>query len=316
MSRIGRNVLIIVLVFAILIAACVVTVCVLFNKTFEQLGVSDKPILNGKSIADMKLECYKPKDVWPLAKSLFRDNSSLVDYAPTSDDRAAVDSAFALSSISGLTGVQYSKLIYRSASFVNSRLLILTDRQLCALLNSTVKQAPSDLLLSTGADILEFLGSREIKQILDVLEEFDVTVEQIKLTSEADTPHFEMLISLDISKYAQDFSAPFLGRLNSRVYATVNYCLNVDENGFVNLYSPVVLVNGKDADLSRTVLDGLFIAMNEDENSDPMSTNSLTDGISAFVGVVFEHVGCIGNGVSYGLVGVDAANRTIFFECN
>ncbi|MCH5152040.1 MAG: hypothetical protein J1F65_05240 [Clostridiales bacterium] len=312
MSRIGRRLLIFLLVLVILFAACAVTVAVLFNKTFEQLGVSDVPLINGKTIADMNLEGYKPVDVWPLAKSLFKDNSSLMDYAPNDDDLAAVNNIFKTSSISlGLTGVHYSELIYSSATFVNSRLLIFTDKQLCALLNSVVKQAPNDLLLSAGGEILAYLGSKEIKEILDLLEEFDVTVEQIKLLSEDDTPHLELLISLDISKYTQDFYLPVLGKINSRIYVTVNYRLNVDENGFIKLYSPVLFVNGNDAKLSQAVLDGLFIAMNNDENSDPMSTKSLTDGVSAFVGVVFEHVGCIGNGSSYGLMGVDVTNRTI-----
>ena len=301
----------------LLFAACAVTVAVLFNKTFEQLGVSDVPLLNGKTIADMKLESYKPIDVWPLAKSLFKDNSSLVDNAPNSDDLAAVDGIFEQSSISSvLMGIQYSQLIYRSASFVNSRLLIFTDKQLCALLNSTVKQAPNDLFLSAGGEILSHFGSEEVKQILDLLEEFDVTVEQIKLLSEDGTPHFEMLISLDISKYTQDFSLPFLDKMNPRIYVTVNYRLDVDENGFINLNSPVLSVNGNDAELSCAVLDGLFIAMNNDENSDPISTKMLTEGVSAFVGVVFEHVGSIGNGSSYGLTGVDVTNRNICFESN
>ena len=314
MSRIGRSLLVLLLVLVLIVALCAVIVYVLLNQTFEQLGVSEAPLINGKSIADMKLEGYKPIEVLPLAKSLFTDNGSLVNYVPSNDDTEAVDEVFKQSDINTLTGVHYSRLIYKSANFPTVRLLELTDKQLCALLNSTVKQAPSDLLLSTSAEILAYLGSKQIKDILDILEQFDVTVEQIKLLNKADVPHMELLISLDISQYAQGFYVPFWGEMNSRVYVNIDYCLNVSDAGIISLDSPVLSVNGKDAELSQKVLDGLFIAMNNDENSDPISTNSLAEGVSAFIGVVFEHVGHVGNGLNLGACGVNVQNRTIRFE--
>ena len=316
MSRRRRRILAVLLALVIIVALLAVVVVVLLYQPFDKLGLSDKPLINGKTLADMKLESYKPIELLPLAKSLFRDNGHLVDYAPGSSDLAAVDGVFAQSSIAGLIEVHYSKLIYKSAKFASNRLLIFTDKQLCALLNSTVKQAPSDLLLSTSAEILAFLGSKQIKDILDVLEDFDVTIEQIKLFSKDDTPRLELLISLDVSKYTKDISVPFWGKMNSRVYLDIGYRLNVSDTGDVDLDSPVLSVNGKDAELSQAVLDGLFIAMNKNENSDPISTNSLTKGVSAFIGVVLEHVGYVCNGTSYGMSGVNLTNRTICFESN
>ena len=322
MSRIWRVFLAIAIVLVVIFAAAAVTISVLFGKTFEEIGISNEPLLNGKSIADMQLQHYKPKEIWPLASSLFRNNSSLVNYAPSSDELTATNKIFAQSSIKNKLNavVQYSKLIYESATFydqtiVASGLLVLTDKQLCAVLNSTVKQAPNDLLLKTSADILDFLGSRQIKQILDLLEEFDVTVEQIRLFEKDEVPHLQILMSLDISQQTKDLYVPFLGRPNPRVYVDVDYCLSVTETGFISLSTPMLSVNGQDAALSRAVLDGLFIAL-ADEGADPMTTQSLADSVAAFVGVVFEHVGSVGNNTSLGMSGVDATAHTLCFVAN
>ena len=312
MTRKGRILLAILLVFVVIVAACAVTVAVLFSRTFEQLGLGDKPLVNGKSLADMQLEQYTPKQVYPLAKSLFRDNRSLVKYAPEASDLAAVDNAFEYTSIDFVWGVQYSNLIYRSASFAKSTQLVLSDKQLCALLNNVVKQAPDDVLLSTSAEILAYLGSKQIKDILDILQQYDVTIEQIRLLDKDGTSHMELLISLDISAYTQDASVAFAKKLNPRIYAYIDYRLDVSDTGIVNLSNPQLSVNGKDVEISQAVLDGLFVAL----DSSDISTKTVTQGISAFIAVVLEHVGRVGTETQYGMCGVNMAKRTIRFECD
>ncbi|MCH5156499.1 MAG: hypothetical protein J1G02_01315 [Clostridiales bacterium] len=310
MLRIKRVILALVIVFVILTTVFAILFAVLYNTTFDKMGFSDKPILNGKSIADMKLSSYTPKDLMPLAKSLFKDNSSLVKYAPDGSDRQALDDCFNKSDIVTLTEIRYSRLIYRSAEFYNPRLLLLTDKQLSALLNNVVNQAPSDILLATSAEVLEYLGVKAIKDVLNCLDEYDVTVEQIELTN-GNVPHMQMLLSMDISKHTDGVKVPFFGKLSSKVYVALDYDVNVTTDGEIDLRYVSLSVNGKDSELSEKVLDGLFIALSNSDN--PMTTQALAKGVAAFVAVVFEHVGRIGNGTVFGLTGVDGANKTICF---
>ena len=313
MTRTKRVLLALVIVFVLLATVFATVFAVLFNTTFEKMGLSDKQILNGKSLADMHLQDYTPKDLAPLAKSLFRDNSSLIQYSPAKEDKQALDSAFEKSDIATLTGIHYSRLIYRSATFPNARLLLFTDRQLSTMLNNVVKQAPDDILLSTSAEILEFLGVRAIKDVLDCLEEYEVTVEQLQLTSMDGTPHMEMLLSLDISKHTEGVRIPLMGKLNPKVYVALNYSVAVTAQGEIDLSYASLSVNGKDTELSERVLDGLFVALSSSESSTPMSTKSLAEGVASFVGVVFEHVGRVGNGTLFGMSGVDTQSRTVCF---
>lgn len=314
MSRTKRIILALVIVFVLIATALTVTVAVLFNTTLEKIGISDKKLINGKSLADMKLQDYTPKDLYPLVKSLFRDNSSLVNYSPASSDRQALDKAFETSSIATLlTGIRYSRLIYSSATFSNERLLVFTDKQLSALLNNVVRQAPSDVLLSTSAAILEYLGVKAIKEVLDCLVEYNVTVEQVRLTAKDGTPHLKLLLSMDISKHAEGVHVVFLGDLNPKVYVGLDYSVNVTSDGEIDLTYVSLSVNGKDPDLSEKVLDGLFIALNKSKTKKPMSTKSLADGVASFLAVIFEHVGVIGDATSAGMSGVDTAKRTISF---
>lgn len=315
MTRLKRTLLALVIVFVILATTFAIVIAVLYNTTFEKMGLGDKPLINDKSIADMKLQDYTPRDLMPLAKSLFRDNSLLVGYSPTNDDKQTLDNIFDKSDIATLTDIRYSRLIYRSATFSVPALQTLTDKQLSALLNNVVKQAPTDILLSTSAEVLHYLGVKAIKNVLDCLVEYDVTVEQIELTVEDNTPHFQMLMSMDISKHTQGVSVPLMGKLNPKVYVSLNYVVNVTADGEIDLSYESLSVNGKDSELCEKVLDGLFIALSNGDGN-PMSTQALAQGIAAFVAVVFEHVGRIGNGTSFGMCGVDVTNRAICFETN
>lgn len=314
MTRTKRVILALVSVIVVVVIVATIVIAVLYNTTFEKMGLSNKAVLNGKTISDMNLQDYTPRDLAPLVKSLFKDNSALVKYPPQSDDMQVVNKAFEKSDIAGLTEIHYSRLIYRSATFLDSRLLLFTDKQLSALLNKVVKQAPNDLLLSTSADILEFLGVRAIKDVLACLEEYDVTVEQIQLTAQDGKPHLQMLLSLDISKHTQGVRVPFLGSLNPHVYVALDYSLNVTVDGKIDLTFVSLSVNGKDPELSEKVLDGLFVALNNSDIGNLMTTQSLADGVAAFVGVVFEHIGFVGNDAAGSLLpGVDTTNKTICF---
>ena len=310
MSRAKRVILALVIVFVLIATAVAIVIGVLFNTTFEKMGVSDKPVLNGKSIADMKLEQYTPKDLMPLAKSLFRDSSSVVNYAPSTGDRQALDSVYMLSSIASLTGIHYSRLIYTSATFANVKILALTDKQLSALLNNVVRQAPNDILLSPTAELLEYLGVKAIKDVLDCIVEYDVTVEQMKLTAVDKAPHMQLLLSMDISKHTEGVRVPLMGKLDPKVYVALDYVVGVSVEGAIELSFVSLSVNGKDPAISERVLDGLFIALSK---GTPMTTKSLAKGLASFLGVIFEHVGVIGNGTTIGASGLNVDNKTIYF---
>ena len=288
------------------------TVAVVLCLPLKSLGLSDRVVLNEKTVAEIKLDDTSIAKLLPLAKSLFADNSSLVTNAPTGDDLTATNAKFASSSANQGGKIQYSSLIYKKAIFPDSKQLTFTDRQLAALINQTVKQAPDDLLLSTSAEILNYLGSRAIKDILHFLEVYDVTVEHVKLGSNSSSPTFECLLSLDISQYADGVQLPLFGALQSRVYVKVTYALGVSATGRLQLSDGALSLNGKSSDTSQKVLDALLIAFNNDEDGEPQTSQTFVDGIAAFIQVVFEHVGSVGSGAfSLGMSGVDVANKTL-----
>ncbi|MCH5159940.1 MAG: hypothetical protein J1F66_03720 [Clostridiales bacterium] len=280
----------------------------------KSLGLADKVVLNERTVADLKLENATIGQLFPVFKSLFADNSHLVNNAPTNDDATATDAKFVASSVNQFGRIQYSSLIYKRAVFVEGKALTFTDKQLAVLLNKTVKQAPDDALLSTSAEVLEFLGSRAIKDILNCLETYDVTVEQAKLVSKGNNATFEVLLSLDISQFVEGVQIPLFGELQNRIYVTLNYTLGVSGAGKLLLSDGSLSVNGKNAATSRLVLDALLIALYNDKDGEPQTTQTFIDGIAAFAQVVFEHVGEIGrNALSKGMSGVDAGNSTITF---
>ena len=280
----------------------------------KSLGLSDTVVLNGKTIADLKLDDVSVSRLWPIAKSLFTDNSRLVDYPHDASDVASTNSKFAASSANQLGTVQYSTLIYKNATFATGSALTLTDKQLAVVLDKAVKQAPDDLMLSTSADVLEYLGSRSLKDVLDCLETFNVTVEQVKMGSKSNSPTFEVLISIDISQYVKDVDLSILGTLQSRVYVTLTYALGATQTGNLQLKDGELSVNGKNAAMSQKVLDGLLIALNDDANGAPQTSQTFIDGIAAFAQVVFEHVGDVGTSIfNKGASGLDATNKTITF---
>ena len=289
-------------------------ITLIFCLPLKSFGLSNKVILNEKTVADMKLENVSISQLLPIAKSLFADNSHLVNYAPTDNDVTAADVKFAASSVNQLGHIQYSTLIYKRAVFVEGKPLAFTDKQLAAMLNQTVKQSPDDVLLSTSADVLEFLGSRAIKTILECLETYDVTVEQVKVGSKGNSPTFEVLLSLDISQFVEGVKVPMFGELQGRVYVKLNYSLDVSVEGKLQLRDGTLSVNGKNTATSQKVLDALLIALNNDENGEPQTSKTFIDGIAAFTQVVFEHVGDIGSSVlKKGMNGVDIGNSTITF---
>ena len=289
-------------------------ITLIFCLPLKSLGLSSTVVLNEKTVADMKLEDASISQLLPLAKSLFQDNSRLANYVPTGDDVTAANVKFAASSANQLGRIQYSTLIYKRAVFVESKPLTFTDRQLAAMLNQTVKQAPDDALLSTSAEVLEFLGSRAIKDVLDCLETYDVTVEQVKLASNGNLTTFDVLLSLDISQFAEGVKVPVFGELQSRVYVKLSYALGVSRAGKIQLSDGKLSVNGKNAAICEKVLDGLLIAINDDGNGEPYTAKTFIDGIAAFTQVVFEHVGDVGrSALNKGMSGVDADNSTITF---
>ena len=301
-----------VFVAILLILAIIITL--IFCLPLKSLGLSDKVVINEKTVADMRLENVSINQLLPIAKSLFQDNSHLINHAPKESDVTDTDAKFAISSANQLGHIQYSTLIYKRAVFVEGKTLTFTDKQLAVLLNKTVKQAPDDLLLSTSAEVLEFLGSRSIRDILDCLETYDVTVEQVKIGSKRNSPTFEVLLSLDVSQFAEGVNVPKFGQLQSHVFVRLNYTLGVTAGGKLQLCNGELSLNGKNATTSQTVLDALLIAFNNDEEGEAKTAQTFIDGIGAFAQVVFEHVGDIGTSVlNKGMSGVDVGNSTITF---
>lgn len=301
-------------VFLTILAVLAIVITVLCCLPLSNLGLSDTVVLNGKTVADLKLDDTSISQLWPIAKSLFADNSRLVNYAFDSNDVTTTDAKFAASSANQLVRIQYSTLIYKNATFLTRSALTLTDKQLAVVLNKTVKQAPDDVALSTSAEVLEFLGNRALKDILDCLKTFNVTVEQVKIGSNGNSPTFEVLISLDISQYVKDVDLPILGALQSRVYVTLSYALGATQTGSLILTDGKLSLNGKNAEISQKVLDGLLIALNDDEDSEPQTSQTFIDGIAAFTQVVFEHVGDVGtSALSKGASGLDVSKKTVTF---
>lgn len=301
-------------IFCAILVVLALVVTLIFCLPLKSLGLSNTVVLNEKTVADMKLEDTSASQLLPLVKSFFTDNSKLVTHAPNDSDVAATDVKFAASSANQLLQIQYSSLIYKKAVFVESKALTFDDKQLAVILNKTVKQAPDDVLLSTSAEVLQFLGSRAIKDILDCLETYDVTVEHVKLGSKGNSPTFECLLSLDISQSVQGIQVPLLGVLQDRVYVKLNYALGVSALGKLQLTDGTLSVNGKKAATSEKVLDGLLIALNDDEEGEPQTCATFLEGIAAFVQVVFEHVGYVGSSAqNLGVSGLDVANSSLTF---
>ena len=301
-------------IFLAILVVLAVIFTVLCCLPLKSLGLSKTVVLNGKTVSDMKLDDVSISQLWPIAKSLFKDNSRLVNNAPDGNDATATDAKFVASSLNQLGHIQYSTLIYKNATSLTSSKLTLADKQLAVVLNKTVQQAPDDVMLSTSADLLEFLGNRALKDILDCLETFKVTVEQVKLGKKGNSPTFEVLISLDISQYVDNVELSIAKDLQSRVYVTLSYALGVSLTGNLQLTEGKLSVNGKNATISPKVLDGLLIALNGDEDSEPQTSQTFIDGIGAFAQVVFEHVGDVGSSAtSKGASGLDVANKTVTF---
>ena len=289
-------------------------ITLIFCLPLKSLGMSDKVVLNGKTVADMKLEKASISQLLPLAKSLVRDNSRLVYNAPGSGDFSSTDVKFSESSANQLWRIQYSTLIYKQAIFAENKTLLLTDKQLAVVLRKAVQQAPDDLMLSTSAEVLEYLGSRALKDILNCLETFNVTVEHVKMRYKDDLPNFEVLLSLDVSQFTDGVRLPVFGVLQSRVYVKLNYTLGVTHTGKLQLTDGTLSVNGKNAKTSQLVLDGLLIALNGDEGSEPYTAQTFIGGIAAFIQVVFEHIGDIGSDALHkGTSGLDVRDGLILF---
>ena len=300
-------------IFLAILVVLALIITLIFCLPLKSLGMSDKVILNGKTVADMKLENCSVSQLLPIAKSLFKDNSRLVDNAPRSDDSLATDVKFAASSANQLGKISYSSLIYKNAIFTDNVKVTLTDRQLAVVLNKAVEQAPDDEVLSTSADLLQFLGSRALKDILVCLETFDVTVEHVKLGSKGNSPTFEVLLSFDVSQFVDSVNLPILNALHSRVYIKLNYTLGVSSTGKLQLTDGALSVNGKSASTSQVVLDALLIALNKDDG-EPNTSQTFIDGIAAFAQVVLAHVGSIGSSaLNNGMSGVDLNNATVTF---
>ena len=301
-------------VFLAILAVLALIIVIICSLPLKSLGLSDTVVINGKTIADLKLDDASISQLWPIAKSLFNDNSSLVDYGFDNSDVATTDSKFTASSANQLGTVQYSTLIYKNATYPSHSAVTLSDKQLAVVLGKAVEQAPDDLMLSTSADVLEYLGNRALKDVLDCLETFNVTVEQVKMGSKGNSPTLEVLISLDISQYVKDIDVPVLGALQSHVYATLTYALGATKSGNLQLTDGELSINGKNAATSQKVLDGLLIALNDDEDSEPQNSQTFIDGIATLTQVVFEHVGDVGtSALNKGASGLDAINKTITF---
>ena len=310
-SRKKRRFLTPLCIFLALLVILAVATAVVFSLPLRSLGLSDKVVLNDKTVADMRLEEENFSRLLPIVRSLCKDNSRLVNYAPSSSDVTSTAAKFAPSTANILGHIQYSSLIYKSATFFNGKALTFTDRALAVLLRETVKQAPDDLLLSTSAEVMDYLGERALKEILDYLEAFDVTVEQVKLTSKRSLPLFELLLSIDISQFVEGVELPIFGALYDRVYVNLSYRLDVDSLGNLLLTDGTLSLNGKNADTSKKVLDGLLIALSDNEY---LTSQAVLDGIASFVQVVFEHVGVIGSNLqNKGMSGVDITNATMTF---
>ena len=298
-------------ILAAILVVLALIISLIFSLSLKSLGMSDKFVLNGKTVADMKLESASLGKLLPLAKSFLKDNSRLADNAPSSTDLTSTDVKFAASSVNQQGSIKYSSLIYKNVIFDDNKTVTFGDKQLAVALRKAVEQAPDDVLLSTSADVLEFLGNRALKDILNCLETFDVTVEHVKL---GHSSTLEVLLSLDISKFVGELKVPMFGVMQSRVYLKLNYALGVSTSGKLQLTDGTLSVNGKSAATSQMVLDGLLIALNTDEDSEPNNSKTFIDGIATFTQVVFEHIGDIGSGaLNKGISGVNLSNLTISF---
>lgn len=297
-------------ILAVIMLLLATVAVLLLNLSPKQLGIADEEILNGKSIADMDLQDVKLIEALPIAKSLCSDNSKLIDYPPQKQDVIAVDSVFTDSSLTTLIQPLYSSLIYRTARFNSRNHLVLTDKQLAALINKVIQQTPTDPVLSTIGDLLEFLQSSVLKDVLYYLEYYEVTFEQLKLVDCANTARMQIALSMNISQYVDGVSLPLFGKMNGKIYALLDYSADVSIGGKLRLKDATLSVNGKNAELSERLLNGLFIALAGD--SEPMTVATVTDGIALFIRTVLEHVGKLEGGI-LGSSGINTANSTLTF---
>jgi hypothetical protein len=193
----------------------VVAVAIVGNMTVASIGLADVPLFEGQTLATLGFAEYKIKDVieplTELITSLTEDEAVIAekvvdkDAAPTEEDKAAVNDIFAGSSAAnkgedGETsgGVDFGNIINEKVTFTEKKEISVTDVQLAAIFNGVIS------------------GAGQISG-LEMLQQFNAQVQNVKIESVGGKLHLITVMSLDISSMTASIPFP----IGNKLYVTI-----------------------------------------------------------------------------------------------
>jgi hypothetical protein len=207
----------------------VVVVAIVGNMTVASLGgLQDLELFQGQSLKTLGFSEYKIKDIiGPLTElytSMTEDPDVIAekvvdkDAAPTDEDKAAVDDIFAGSSAAnkdgegetgGSGGVDLGNIINEKVTFTEKKEISVTDKQLAAIFNGVIG------------------GAGQISG-LEILQQFNAQVQNVKIESVGGELHLITVMSLDISSMTASIPIP----IGNTLFVTItNRITGVETSG-------------------------------------------------------------------------------------
>ncbi|MCM1043071.1 MAG: hypothetical protein NC350_02545 [Corallococcus sp.] len=292
--------LVIILVLALLIAGVVLIVG---NLTPAQLGLGDKNIGSG-TVAEMGIGDVKLLDLFRIARALTSEHTAdaFVKNAPSAEDKTRVDGIFANTVSVG--EFKYGSLMTSNAVFsLTVTEFKLKDSELAYVCNQTL------------AEVKENKIAGALSEKIKLLAELDVNICEISLETAGNDVKMRTVLSVDISKYAENITLPFNMKVNNTLYIVVTHKLGVSSEGMIafDLTFATVEISGLNDGLSRELVDKIVNAWYSDEE---ITCKGISDESADLLATICGNIGRIGeytlNGNNYGLNGIDMQRKINF----